>query len=81
MLDNICKAMAQAGNGVLTGAGGSHDGLTFGAAARSSELVHTPQDQPLGEDGFEPVRVADLACPVCFETLTDPFVTACGVGA
>ncbi|KAL4424991.1 hypothetical protein ABPG77_002876 [Micractinium sp. CCAP 211/92] len=70
--------MAQAGNGVLTGAGGSHDGLSFGAAARSSELVHTPQDQPLGEDGFEPVRVADLACPVCFETLTDPFVTACG---
>ncbi|PSC71525.1 E3 ubiquitin-ligase COP1-like isoform X3 [Micractinium conductrix] len=31
-----------------------------------------------GEGTCETIRREDLACPVCLETLADPFVTACG---
>ncbi|KAL4457892.1 hypothetical protein ABPG75_012757 [Micractinium tetrahymenae] len=70
--------MAQAGNGVLTGAGSLQEGPPFRAPLQTSQPSHAALERALGDDACEPVRVADLACPVCFETLTDPFVTACG---
>lgn len=68
--------MAQPGDTVGGAAGPAAHEAPTGPQGLPTAHAHDPTDGPC-----EAVRREDLSCPVCFETLTDPFVTACGVSA